>query len=223
MRAIITLFLGVLLLAGCAQSRTESTQTQTKDQNTEKVENINETYDVNLQVGPYPITGSFTRVTKKNASEVTKEEANAKATAVTTLEMPPEFKAMMAVLTKLAANFAAPGIGGAAVQAGESFLSRLGSSVTSDTGLTTISAGAAGAGTLGVMYRNRVRRKREELEQQKDEEADEMLSQIVEALEKFFKDDKVAQDCKDLLMAELSKSLDKETKARLMTQGLKVV
>lgn len=222
MRAIISLLFCVLLLSGCNLFRTETTQVQSKDQNTEQVEDINEVYDVNFQVGPYPVTGTFTRTVNTHASAVTKEEANSKATSVAKVEMPPEFKALMSLLTKLAANFAAPGVGGMAAQAGESFLSRLGSAVVSDTGLTTIGGGATAAGTLGIMYRNRVRRKREELEKQKEEEADEMLRQIVAGLEKFLKDDKVAQDCKDLLMAELAKALDKPTKDWLLELGFKV-
>jgi hypothetical protein len=222
MKKIIAILAAVLLLSGCFGTRTEETQVDTKNQNTEKVKDINETYDVNFTVGPYPVTGTFTRTVKEQSSAVTKEEANSKKDAKTTLEMPPEFKALMGLLTKLAANFTVPGAGGVVAQAGESFLARLGNSLTSDTGLATVGTATTVFGTGAVMYRNRVRRKREELEKQKEYEADEMLRQIVAGLEKFIADPNVSDDCKKLLMAELSKSLDKPTKDWLLELGFKV-
>lgn len=218
---ILALLLSVLFLYGCGQFRTDETQNSYKNQNTEKLKDINETYDVNLMIGAYPVTGQFTRTVSEHSSSESNENAEQKKTAVTKLEMPPEFKALMSVMTKLAANFAAPGLG-SAIGAGETFMSRLSSTLTSDAGIATIATGATGVGTLGVIYRNRVRRRRDELVKEKEEETDEMLRQIVKGLERFLRDGGVAQDCKDLLMTELSKSLDKSTKDWLLELGFKV-
>lgn len=219
MRYLTVSILAALLFLGGCDTRTETQTTEQKNSVTDTTVKMSEVFTADLIVGGYPVQGTITRKMVEDSNSVTKEEAQSKLQSTTKVEIPAEFYEAINALKKIAQG----GVTGLVVgNGGGSFTEKLLSTVTSAEGLTAIGTTTAGFGTVGVMYRNRVRRKREELEKQKEDEADEMLRQIVNGLEKFIADPNVSDECKKLLMTELSKSLDRPTKEWLLELGFKV-
>jgi hypothetical protein len=224
-RYLTSLILAAALFVSGCDTRTETQTTEQKSSVTDTSLKGTEVFTADLVVGGYPVQGTITRKLVADTNSVTKEEGQSKLQSTTKVEIPAEFYEAITALKKIAQGGAVGlvlGNGGGSGSSGGSFLSSLATTATSPEGLTAIGTATAGFGTVGVMYRNRVRRREQELEKQKDDEADEMLRQIVVGLEKFIADPNVSDECKKLLMTELSKSLDKPTKDWLLELGFKV-
>ena len=214
-KLVILCLTATLCLSGCWGTRTETEgkseeNTQRQEQ---KHESTEDTFQIDLNVQGLPVSGIITR-TSRTIGEKTSDEVKSgtqSSLSKTTIEMPPEFKILMGQmgqLLKLAGNLGLPG-----GQVGGSFLSKMGTLVTSPEGLMTAGTGAGGTGMLLMQWQRR--RLKEQLEKKEKEVSDDYekdVKQMVKAIDGFLTDPSITQDCKDLLKTYLSKHMDQSAK-----------
>ncbi len=204
----------VVTLGGCASTtRTEQKSEENTQTQEQKHENTEDTFAIDLTVQGLPLVGTITRTSRTVGDKVSDQvkTGTANSFSKTQIEMPPEMKLLMgqmSSLLKIAGNLGLPGGG-----IGGGLMSKLGDMIASPEGLMTAGGGAAGASTLMMQWQRR--RLKEQLDQKEKEVSDDYekdVKQIVQALDAFFADVSITQDCKDLLKTYLSKYMDTSAK-----------
>lgn len=205
----------VLLLSGCSlwETREESKAVENNVEQTEGVKHINETYDLNLTFAGQPVTGTLTRSVEETSSKEKVGKKETDQSKKTTVEMPPEFKQFMALMTNLGGKLTQLATGLPTSGLAKTFTQKIFEYATTPEGMaTTGTSTALAVGAVGVAAKRHGRKREEKGRTEAEEEANEKAQQLVEGVEKYLKDETVPKEDKEKLLDILSKKMDKSTK-----------
>ena len=214
MKKLVLMLAMVLTMSGCGMiTRTEEQKQENTQKQENKKDNTSDTLVLDFTVNGMPVIGTVKRSSETLGEKISEEVKAGTATkaAKTTVEMPPEFAALVSqlgALVKVAGVFGLPG-----ASAGGSFLDKLGAMATSPEGVT-MAGGVSGTVGLTLMQLNR-RRLQDQLEKKEKEVSDDYekdVRQIVKAIDGFLTDPMVTPECKQLLKDYLSKHMDRSAK-----------